>query len=64
MLADKAASHRRIVFLTVHTDPECVDAALTAGALGYVLQAFIAAELVPALKAALHGEIFVSRRIP
>lgn len=57
----KAASHIRIVFLTVHTDPDFVDAALTAGALGYVLKAFIAAELVPALRAALHGEIFVSR---
>ena len=59
----KAASHSRIVFLTVHTDPEFVEAALTAGAFGYVLKAFIAAELVPALRAALHGEIFVSRRI-
>ena len=57
MPVNKAASHSRIVFLTVHTDPECVDAALTAGALGYVLKAFITAELVPALKAALHGEI-------
>jgi DNA-binding NarL/FixJ family response regulator len=59
----KAASHIRIVFLTVHIDPEFVDAVLTAGALGYVLKAFTAAELAPALRAALHGEIFVSRRI-
>src|SRR5215468_8004849 len=59
----KAASHSRIVFLTVHTDPESVDAALTAGAFGYVLKAFIAAELVPALRAALHGEVYVSRGV-
>jgi DNA-binding NarL/FixJ family response regulator len=57
----KAASHIRVVFLTVHTDPEFVEAALTAGAVGYVPKAFIAAELVPALRAALHGEIYVSR---
>src|SRR5215471_12116572 len=44
----KRAAHTRIVFLTVHTDPEFVEAALTAGALGYVLKAFVAAELVPA----------------
>jgi DNA-binding NarL/FixJ family response regulator len=57
------ASQIRIIFLTVHADPEFVEAALAAGALGYVLKAFVAAELVPAVWAAVHGEIFISRGI-
>ena|ERR1700740_378882 len=56
-------SQIRIIFLTVHTDPEFVEAALAAGALGYVLKAFVAAELVPAVWAAVHGEIFISHSI-
>lgn len=56
-------SHIRIVFLTVHSDPEFVEAALATGALGYVLKAFVAAELIPAIWAALHGEIFISKGI-
>jgi DNA-binding NarL/FixJ family response regulator len=54
------ASQIRVIFLTVHSDPEFVEAALAAGALGYVLKAFVAAELVPAVWAAVHGEIFIS----
>ena len=57
------ASRTRIVFLTVHTDPEFVEAGLAAGALGYVLKSFVAAELVPAIWAAFHGEIFISQDI-
>lgn len=59
----KKDSHIKVVFLTVHTDPEFVEAALTAGAVGYVLKAFVAAELVPALRAALNGEVFISQGI-
>ena len=57
------ASNIKIVFLTVHGDPEFVEAALAAGALGYVLKAFVAAELIPAIWAAIHGEIFISKGI-
>lgn len=59
----RKASHIRIIFLTIHTEPEFVEAALATGALGYVLKAFVAAELVPAIWAALHGEIFISQAI-
>ena len=59
----RKASHIKIVFLTVHMDPEFVEAALATGALGYVLKAFVATELVPAIWAALHGEIFISQAI-
>ena len=57
------ASQVRIIFLTVHSDPEFVEAALGAGAFGYVLKAFVAAELVPAIWAAVHGETFISQAI-
>ena len=59
----RRSSHIRIIFLTVHSDPEFVAAALATGALGYVLKAFVAAELIPAIWAALHGEIFISKGI-
>lgn len=59
----RGSSHIRIIFLTVHSDPEFVEAALATGALGYVLKASVAAELVPAIWAALHGEIFISQGI-
>ena len=53
-------SPARVVFLTVHEDPEFVDAALSAGALGYVLKASLATDLIPAIWAAMQGNIFVS----
>lgn len=59
----RESSHVRIIFLTGHSDPEFVAAALATGALGYVLKAFVAAELIPAIWAALHGEIFISKGI-
>jgi DNA-binding NarL/FixJ family response regulator len=50
----------RIVFLTVHADPDYARAALEAGALGYVVKPRLASDLIPALHAALAGEIFLS----
>ena len=50
----------RIIFLTVQADPEFVEAALSAGAFGYVLKTFLVTDLVPAIWAAMHGDIFVS----
>jgi len=51
----------RIVFLTVHDDPDFVQAALHAGAAGYVLKPRLVTDLIPAIWAALNGDIFVSR---
>ncbi len=50
----------RIVFLTVHDDPDYVRAALAAGALGYVVKCRLASDLLPAMKEALAGRSFVS----
>ena len=49
-----------IVILTVTEDSALADAALAAGALGYVTKARAATELVPAVEAALAGHRFVS----
>jgi len=50
----------RIVFLTVHADPDYVREGFDAGALGYVLKPRIASDLLPAIKAALKGTPFIS----
>ena len=50
----------RIVFLTVHSDPDFVRACLAAGALGYVVKSRMMMELVPAIREALAGHIFTS----
>ncbi len=49
--------------LTVHDDPDFLRAALDAGALGYVLKSRLPADLVPAIRSALTGRIFVSQAI-
>jgi DNA-binding NarL/FixJ family response regulator len=40
--------------------PEMLDAALDAGAIGYVSKASMVADLIPAIRAALNGENFFS----
>jgi len=53
-------SATRVVFLTVNTESEFLEAALFAGARGYVLKQSLASDLVPALWAAINGGIFIS----
>ena len=55
-----AGSPVKIVFLTVHEDPDYLRSALATGALGYVVKRRLASDLIPALRAALAGERFVS----
>jgi len=50
----------RIVFVTVHDEPEMVKRSLAIGALGYVLKMVAGEELVPAVRAALNGARHVS----
>lgn len=56
----KLGSPTRIIFLTVHADHDFMDAAFSAGALGYVLKTSIATDLVTAIWAATQDRIFVS----
>jgi len=55
-----AGSLVKIVFLTVHSDPDYVRAGLEAGATAYVVKSRLAADLIPALREALAGRSFVS----
>ncbi len=50
----------RIVLVTVHAEPILVARGLAAGALGYVLKDAAGDELVPAVRAALDGQRFIS----
>ena len=52
----------RVVLVTVHDDPEIVKRGQGAGALGFVAKHRAGHELVPAVKAALRGERYVSRQ--
>ena len=49
----------RIVFLTVHDDPDYAREALNTGALGYVIKPRIASDLVAAIKEAHAGRWFL-----
>ncbi|HEU4647797.1 MAG TPA: response regulator transcription factor [Gemmatimonadales bacterium] len=53
-----------VVFLSVVEDREIAMAALEAGGRGYVAKAHLAADLEPAVRAALAGKRFVSAGIP
>ncbi len=55
-----AGVEARIVFLTVHDDPDFAREALEAGALGYVIKQRIASDLLVAIREAYAGRSFVS----
>jgi DNA-binding NarL/FixJ family response regulator len=55
-----AGCKAKVIFLTVHADPDYVREAFHMGALGYVVKPRLASDLIPALKAALAGEMFIS----
>ncbi|MCC6539666.1 MAG: response regulator transcription factor [Bryobacterales bacterium] len=56
-------SNAVVVFLTTHADRALLEQALEAGAHGYVLKAAAASDLIPAIRAALRGERFVSAAV-
>jgi DNA-binding NarL/FixJ family response regulator len=53
----------RIVLVTVHAELMLVEAGLAAGALGYILKDAAGDELIPAVRAALSGDQYVSHEI-
>lgn len=53
----------RIVLVTVHSELMLVEAGLAAGALGYILKDAAGDELIPAVRAALSGDQYVSHEI-
>jgi DNA-binding NarL/FixJ family response regulator len=56
----ESGSRAKVIFLTVHKDPDFVDAAFSVGARGYVLKQRLATDLVPAIRRVVHDHIFVS----
>jgi DNA-binding NarL/FixJ family response regulator len=56
----KAGSLAKVVVLTVHDDPSFVEAALAAGASGYVLKTCLATDLIESILIAMKGGIFIS----
>ncbi len=55
-----AGSKAKVVFLTVHADPDFVHESRASGALGYVVKPRLTSDLVPAIKEALANRSFVS----
>jgi DNA-binding NarL/FixJ family response regulator len=56
----KAGCRSRIIFLTVHQGADFVHRCISTGALGFVMKSQFATELVPAVREALAGHVFVS----
>jgi DNA-binding NarL/FixJ family response regulator len=50
----------KVLFLTVDEDPDLAEAAMSIGALGYVLKAHLATDLIPAIRHALEGRVYIS----
>jgi DNA-binding NarL/FixJ family response regulator len=53
------ASPAKIVFLTVHSEQQFIEACMAEGALGYVLKSHMKAHLIPAIRAALAGRSYI-----
>ena len=60
----EAGTKTRIVFLTVHDDPDYAREALETGALGYVIKPRIASDLMAAINEVHAGRSFVSPLSP
>lgn len=57
----ESGSTAKFVFVTVHSEGEFLEACLEAGALGYVQKEDLNHHLVPAIKAVLAGQTYISR---
>ena len=49
----------KIVFLTVHSEQQFIEACVAEGALGYVLKSHMKVHLIPAMRAALIGQSYI-----
>ena len=56
----QAGSPAKIIFLTIHEDPDFLAEALSTSALGYVVKSRLATDLIPAIHEALANRSFVS----
>lgn len=53
-------SHSKVIFLTIHEDPDFLVAALNAGASGYVVKPRMASDLRAAIREVLAGRTYIS----
>ena len=56
----RLGNRAKIVFLTVHEDPDILNACHAAGGLGYVIKVRMDSDLIPAMEEALAGRQFSS----
>ena len=56
----ESGSRAKIIFLTIHEDPDFLVAALRAGASGYVVKPRMASDLRAAIKEVLAGRTYIS----
>ncbi len=56
----QAGSPAKIIFLTIHEDPDFLAEALSTSALGYVVKSHLASDLIHAIHEALADRTFVS----
>jgi DNA-binding NarL/FixJ family response regulator len=57
----KSGCRSRIIFLTVHLGADFVHRCISTGALGFVTKSRVATDLVPAVREALAGHVFISQ---
>jgi DNA-binding NarL/FixJ family response regulator len=50
----------KVIFLTIHSDPDFIRACLDMGAFGYIVKPRVASDLLPAIREALAGHCFIS----
>jgi len=60
----KSGGQVRVVFLTVHEDPDVISLCFEAGALGYVIKSRLGSDLIPAIRSASTNHTFVSPTSP
>jgi len=60
----ESGNQAKIVFLTIHEDPDSVGVCREAGALAYVVKSRLASDLIPAIRLALTDHTFVSPNVP
>ena len=63
-LLHQSKTKAKIVILTAYAQRDYLDAALAAGALGYVLKPKMASDLIPAIRQALADRQFISPFMP
>jgi CheY-like chemotaxis protein len=56
----RTGCNARIIFLSVHSDPDFVRTCLATGAFGYITKPRVALDLIPAIREALAGHLFIS----